>query len=101
METLLLAIFLTLSVATILNIVLKRFGVSHIIGYILTGTAISYIFGFNGLHINSLDFIGEFGIVFLMFTIGLELSLSKIKKMKDILLANGFMQVALSTIGHL
>jgi CPA2 family monovalent cation:H+ antiporter-2 len=63
METLLLAIFLTLSVATILNIVLKRFGVSHIIGYILTGTAISYIFGFNGLHINSLDFIGEFGIV--------------------------------------
>lgn len=98
MENLLLAIFLTLSIATVLNIVLKRFGVSHIIGYILTGTAISYIFGFNGLHINSLDFIGEFGIVFLMFTIGLELSFSKIKKMKEILLANGLMQVALSAL---
>jgi CPA2 family monovalent cation:H+ antiporter-2 len=59
---------------------------------------ISYIFGFNGLDIRSLDLIGEFGIVFLMFTIGLELSLSKIKKMKEILLVNGLLQVSLSVI---
>ncbi len=98
MENLLLAIFLTLAIATILNITLKKFGISHIIGYIITGTIISYIFGFNGLNIHSLDLIGEFGIVFLMFTIGLELSLSKIKKMKEILLANGMMQVILSVI---
>ncbi len=98
MENLLLAIFLTLAIATVLNIILKRYGVSHIIGYILTGTAISYIFGFNGLYINSLDMVGEFGIVFLMFTIGLELSFTKIKKMKEILLANGLMQVLFSVI---
>lgn len=98
MENLLLVIFLTLSVATVLNIVLIKFGISHIIGYILAGTMISYVFGFNGLDIRSLDFIGEFGIVFLMFTIGLELSLSKIKKMKEILLVNGFLQVSLSVI---
>ena len=79
-----------------MNIILKRFGISHIIGYIITGTIISYLFGFNGLNINSLNLIGEFGIVFLMFTIGLELSLGKIKKMKEILLANGMMQVAIS-----
>ena len=96
MEILLLAIFLTLAIATILNIILKRFGISHIIGYIITGTIISYLFGFNGLNINSLNLIGEFGIVFLMFTIGLELSLGKIKKMKEILLANGMMQVTIS-----
>ncbi len=98
MENLLLVIFLTLSVATVLNIVLRKFGISHIIGYIITGTMISYIFGFNGLDIRSLDLIGEFGIVFLMFTIGLELSLSKIKKMKEILLVNGLLQVSLSVI---
>ncbi len=98
MKNLLLAIFLTLAIATVLNIILKRYGVSHIIGYILTGTAISYIFGFNGLYINSLDMVGEFGIVFLMFTIGLELSFTKIKKMKEILLANGLMQVLFSVI---
>ena len=97
METLLLSIFLTVSIATVLNILLKRLGISHIIGYIATGTIISYLFGFNGLHINSLDFIGEFGVVFLMFTIGLELSLEKIRKMKEILLTNGALQVTLTS----
>ncbi|DAB30457.1 MAG TPA: potassium transporter [Sulfurimonas sp. UBA12504] len=96
MENLLLAIFLTLAIATVINIILKKFGISHIIGYIFTGTIISYTFGFNGLNIYSLELIGEFGIVFLMFTIGLELSLSKIKKMKDILLTNGLLQVLFS-----
>lgn len=98
MERLLLIIFLTLAIATVLNIILKRFDISHIIGYIITGTIISNIFGFNGIDIYSLELIGEFGIVFLMFTIGLELSLSKIRKMKDILLTNGLLQVLLSVI---
>jgi CPA2 family monovalent cation:H+ antiporter-2 len=98
MENLLLVIFLTIAIATVLNIILKRFEISHIIGYILTGTIVSNLFGFNGLSIYSLDLIGEFGIVFLMFTIGLELSLHKIKKMKDILLTNGLLQVLLSVI---
>jgi len=96
MEHLLLAIFLTLAIATLFNIVLKRFGISHIIGYILTGTVISYSFGFNGENLHVLELIGEFGIVFLMFTIGLELSMGRIRKMKEILLVNGVLQVSLS-----
>lgn len=98
MEKLLLSIFLTIAIATVLNIILKRFGVSHILGYIATGTIISYLFGFNGDGIASLNLIGEFGIVFLMFTIGLELSLDKIKKMKEILLTNGALQVLFSVV---
>lgn len=98
MENLLLAIFLTITIATVLNIILKKFDISHIIGYILSGTIISYIFGFNGLNIHTLEVIGEFGIVFLMFTIGLELSFSKIKKMKEILLTNGLLQVTLNVV---
>ncbi|MBD3842584.1 MAG: cation:proton antiporter, partial [Campylobacterales bacterium] len=61
-------------------------------------TIISLAFDFNGIDIEALVLIGEFGIVFLMFTIGLELKLEKIKKMKDILLANGIMQVTLSAL---
>ncbi|MDO9207114.1 MAG: cation:proton antiporter [Sulfuricurvum sp.] len=98
MEKLLLSIFLTIAIATVLNIILKRFGISHIIGYIATGTIISYLFGFNGLENDSLNLIGEFGIVFLMFTIGLELNLEKIKKMKELLLANGLLQVVFSVV---
>ncbi len=98
MDQLLLAIFLTLAIAAVLSIVLKRFGISHIISYIFTGTIISYLFGFNGLNIDTLNVVGEFGIVFLMFTIGLELSLQKIRKMKELLLTNGLLQVGLSAV---
>lgn len=98
MENILFAIFLALFIATVFNIIFKRYGISHIIGYILSGTLISYLFNFNGIDIRSLELIGEFGIVFLMFTIGLELNFEKIRKMKDILLVNGFMQVVLSSL---
>ncbi len=98
METLLLAIFATIFLATLLNIVFRRYNISHILGYIFTGTIISYIFDFNTVRIDSLNMIAEFGIVFLMFTIGLELSIEKIKKMKETLLINGALQVVLSSV---
>ncbi|RXK00295.1 potassium transporter [Arcobacter sp. CECT 8986] len=98
MQNILFTLFLTIAISTVLNIILKRFGISHIIGYIATGTIISYLFNFNGIDIHSLELIAEFGIVFLMFTIGLEMSFERIKKMKEILLLNGFLQVSLSAI---
>lgn len=98
METLLLAIFATIFIATVLNIIFKKYNISHILGYIFTGTIISYLFDFNTLKIDSLDLVGEFGIVFLMFTIGLELSFDKIKKMKETLLINGVLQLFLSVL---
>jgi len=98
METLLIAIFATIFLATLLNILFKRFNVSHIVGYILTGTIISYLFDFNTHKIDALNLVAEFGIVFLMFTIGLELSFEKIKKMKDTLLVTGALQMILSSL---
>ncbi|QKF58999.1 cation:proton antiporter [Aliarcobacter lanthieri] len=98
MDHFLMTLFLAIFLATVLNIILKRFGISQIIGYILTGIILSYGFHFKGANMDSLDTISEFGIVFLMFTIGLEISIDKIKKMKEILLLNGFLQVAISAI---
>lgn len=96
MDNILFIIFAAISIATILNIIFKRFGISHIIGYIISGTIVSYGFHFNGANFHSLELIAEFGIVFLMFTIGLELNLEKIKKMKHLLFVNGTLQVLLS-----
>jgi len=98
METLLLAIFATIFLATLLNIVFKRYNISHIVGYIFTGTMISYLFDFNMHKIDALNLVGEFGIVFLMFTIGLELSFSKIKKMKETLLVTGMLQMVFTSM---
>ena len=99
MESILIIIFISLAIATILNIFLKSINVSHIIGYIITGTLISNIFDFNGQDdLHALDLIAEFGIVFLMFTIGLEMSFSRLKKMKEILFLNGSLQVFISAL---
>jgi len=99
MESILVIIFISLALATILNIFLKKWGISHIIGYIITGTIINNIFHFNNQNnLQALELIAEFGIVFLMFTIGLEMSVSKLKKMKEILFLNGFLQVGISTL---
>ena len=99
MDSILVILVISLTLASVLNIVLTKFSISHIIGYIITGTIISNMFDFNGNSSqSSLDLIGEFGIVFLMFTIGLEMSFSKLHKMKELIFFNGFMQVALCSL---
>lgn len=99
MDSILIIIAVSLALASVINIVLAKFSISHIIGYIVTGTVVSTFFDFNGSgDLNSLELIGEFGIVFLMFTIGLEMSFSKLGKMKELIFFNGFMQVAFSSV---
>jgi CPA2 family monovalent cation:H+ antiporter-2 len=90
---------MALGTSTVLNLVLRRFGVSQIIGYILTGTIMVYAFDLRDMNgSNTLEHIGEFGIVFLMFTIGLEISLAKMNSMKTEIFFNGFMQVGFTAL---
>ncbi len=97
MENALLYVILTLGISIIVNIFLKRIGVSQIIGYILTGTIIVYAFDLQEASAShALELVGEFGIVFLMFTIGLEISLAKMGSMKKEIFGNGFLQVSVS-----
>lgn len=99
MDSILVIIAVSLALASVINIVLTKFSISHIIGYIITGTIVSNFFDFNGSTTpQSLELIGEFGIVFLMFTIGLEMSFSKLGKMKELIFFNGFIQVAFSSV---
>ena len=99
MEHTLLYIIAALGISIVLNIFLKKLGISQIIGYIFTGTIIVYAFNLREAgHSHELEMIGEFGIVFLMFTIGLEISLAKMGNMKKEIFANGFMQVGFTAI---
>lgn len=76
-------IVFTLIIATFFNIILNKMNMPTIIGYILTGTIISYIFWFYQLADNNdLKIIWEFWIVFLMFTIWLEFSAKDLVQMK-------------------
>jgi monovalent cation:H+ antiporter-2, CPA2 family len=96
MDSLLIYMLAALATATLLNIVLKRFGISQIIGYIITGILIAYSFDLRHFDSRSLELAGEFGIVFLMFTIGLEMSLATLKTMKQLVFVNGALQVGIS-----
>lgn len=96
MENALLILIITIAIATILNVFLKKFDIPTIIGYILSGFAISSIFHFAEDSKEMLSHLAEFGIVFLMFTIGLEFSVNHLKRMKKEVFVYGGLQVVLS-----
>ena len=98
MEHLLVIFLATIMIATILNVLLKKIGLPTIIGYIFSGLAINYIFALHGNDNTSLAHIAEFGIVFLMFTIGLEFSIKHLNSMKKEVFVYGFLQVFLSGV---
>jgi len=94
MNNILLYIIVALGISIIVNIFLKKIGISQIIGYIATGIIIVYAFDLReAIYSHELEMVGEFGIVFLMFTIGLEISLTKMGTMKKEIFSNGLMQV--------
>jgi CPA2 family monovalent cation:H+ antiporter-2 len=92
-ENLMLVFVTTIFIATILNVFLKKFEIPTIIGYIFSGLAISYLFGLQEIKTEELNHLAEFGIVFLMFTIGLEFSVAHLLKMKKEVFLYGFLQV--------
>jgi len=95
MET--LPIILILLGASVLSvIVFRRLALPPILGYLLVGTLIGphalSLFG----HLAGADYLAEFGVVFLMFSIGLEFSLPKLVAMKRIVFGLGLLQVLLT-----
>ncbi|STP12745.1 glutathione-regulated potassium-efflux system protein [Helicobacter mustelae] len=79
------------------NLILKFFDIPVIIGYIVTGVFIAHFFKFNDFSI--LSELAEFGIVFLMFMIGLEFSFDRLKSMKEEMVFFGILQlVGISTV---
>lgn len=99
MESALYYLTIALGISIVVNLILKRIGVSPIIGYIMTGTVVAYMFDLR--HIGdskTLGTIAEFGVVFLMFTIGLEVSLRRLASMKIDVFFNGFLQTTLTAI---
>ena len=86
-------------IAIIVNLLLKRFQLPTIIGYIVTGTIIAYLFDLHSaVNNHDLKEIAEFGVVFLMFTIGLEFSVDALVRMKREVFITGTLQVVVTTL---
>jgi monovalent cation:H+ antiporter-2, CPA2 family len=98
MEQVILMILATGFVAVILGVILKRFDVPPIVGYILSGIILINVIGTHGENSHTLEQIADFGIVFLMFTIGLEMKLENLMQMRKQVFIYGGLQVGLSTL---
>jgi len=98
MQNLIPILLATVAIATALNVFVRRFNMPTVVGYIITGTLIGNIFQIDLHGDETLEHVAEFGVVFLMFTIGLEFSFSHLKSMKKEVLVFGASQVIVTSL---
>jgi len=92
-------IVLTLFLTLIINITFVKLGLTPIVGYIATGSILAYFLDLSNVNNHSIELIAEFGIVFLMFTIGLEFSIEHFKNSKkEIFLFGGLEVIVVAAI---
>jgi len=94
----LLAIVLLLTSAVATVFLAHRFRLPSLLAYLLVGIALGP-FGFKVLaESNEVEAVAEFGIVFLMFSIGLEFSIGRLRAMQALVFGFGGAQVALTAL---
>ncbi len=91
-------IVIIFALSTLVNLVFTRFRIPTVVGYLLTGIIA-------GPHLLSLiearheiELMAEIGVVLLLFTIGLEFSLSHLLKIRRIVFLGGLVQVMFTAL---
>ncbi|MCL4153866.1 UNVERIFIED_CONTAM: hypothetical protein GTU68_016449, partial [Idotea baltica] len=89
--------FIYLVAATIAAPLGRRFGVGAVLGYLLVGVLIGpAALKLTGQHQEEVLHFAEFGVVLMLFVIGLELDLSRLWRMRTSIFGLGGLQVFLS-----
>ena len=90
--------FIFLLAAVISVPIAKRLGLGSVLGYLLAGTAIGpFALGLAGDDVKSIMHFAEFGVVMMLFLVGLELQPSLLWKMRLPILGLGGLQVVLTS----
>ncbi|HID7651263.1 TPA: cation:proton antiporter [Neisseria meningitidis] len=91
-------IVIVLLVSVITVILCRKFNIPSMLGYLLVG----FLAGPGMLSLipksHATDYLGEIGIVFLMFSIGLEFSLPKLRAMRRLVFGLGGLQVGVTML---
>jgi CPA2 family monovalent cation:H+ antiporter-2 len=92
-------VVIVLGLCVVFGLIAERLGQSVLVGYLLAGVVVG---GPSSLgivdDIASFSFMGEVGIALLLFTVGLDLPLEKVRKFGGTALVAGSLQVALTTV---
>ncbi|MEL6102903.1 MAG: cation:proton antiporter, partial [Pseudomonadota bacterium] len=98
MDGFLLQASIYLAAAVIAVPIAARLGFGSVLGYLAAGIIIGPVLGLVGSETEDLQHFAEFGVVMMLFLIGLELEPRALWDMRDKLIGLGGLQIALSTV---
>lgn len=98
MTDILLNSFIYLMAAVIAVPISKKLGLGSVLGYLIAGIAIGPILGLVGDEAKKVQHVAEFGVVMMLFLVGLELEPKKLWSLRHRLLGLGGLQVGLTTV---
>ena len=85
MTSLLLSAFIYLASAAVAVPLSKRLGLGSVLGYLIAGVLIGPVFGLVGQETESIQHVAEFGVVMMLFLVGLELEPHKLWRLQVVL----------------
>ncbi len=88
--------FIYLLAAVIAVPLAKRFGLGSVLGYLVAGVVIGPVTGFVGQEADTIQHFAEFGVVMMLFLVGMELDPKSLWAHKGRLLGLGGLQVVLT-----
>ena len=98
-ETFFLQAFVYLTAAVVAVPIAKRVGLGSVLGYLLAGVVIGpFVMGFVGAEGEDVMHFAEFGVVMMLFVIGLELEPSLLWRLRGPILGLGGLQVGITTL---
>ena len=98
MESFLFQASIYLGAAVLAVPLAARLGLGSVLGYLAAGILIGPVFGLVGTETEDLQHFAEFGVVMMLFLIGLELEPRALWDMRDRLIGLGGLQITLTTI---
>ncbi len=90
--------FIYLCAAVVAVPLAKRFGLGSVLGYLIAGVVIGPVVGLVGEETQTLQHFAEFGVVMMLFLVGLELEPDILWSMRKRLIGLGGLQVSLTAI---
>jgi CPA2 family monovalent cation:H+ antiporter-2 len=97
METFLTQAAIYLGAAVIAVPLAVRFKLGSVLGYLMAGIIIGPVLGLVGSETTELQHFAEFGVVMMLFLIGLELEPRALWDMRDRLIGMGGLQIVVTT----
>jgi len=90
-------VFIFFLIPFICAYIASKLKISSIVGYLIGGLVLGNIFG-NTISQDQINNFAYFGIILLMFTVGLEVNFSQMMRLKRFIIIGGLLQILFSTL---